>query len=253
MVMTSSPGVRGSDTIDQEAPPVAPLSRLARRVAGVSLVLAGVTNGLSQYLTEVVTGGHDSFSDQIRWGADNPGVHQAEQFALVVSMLFLPIGLLGLAQVSRWRAPRLTAVGLALVAWGMWGFHNVVAMGYTAGSVAPGVIGVDAAVALNDGLVEHTGTMVVALLPHLVGSFVGLILLSIACWRSRSFPRIPLVLLVAFLVWDFLLPSFGPLEAHLLLFVALGWLGVHVIRMDDAAWRGSRVAHEADARPILQR
>ena len=91
----------------------------------MSLVLAGVTNGLSQYLTEVFTGGHDSFSDQIRWGADNPGVHQAEQFALVVSMLFLPIGLLGLAQVSRWRAPRLTAVGLALVAWGMWGFHNV--------------------------------------------------------------------------------------------------------------------------------
>ena len=95
--------------------------------------------------------------------------------------------------------------------------------------------------------------MVAALLPHLVGSFVGLILLSIACWRSRSFPRIPLVAAGGFLVWDFLLPSIGALEPHLLLFVALGWLGVHMIRMDDAAWRGSRVARPADARPILSR
>ena len=142
---------------------------------------------------------------------------------------------------------------MVLVAWGMWGFHNVVALGYAAGSVAPGVIGVDPAVALNDGLVEHAGTMVTALFPHLLGSFFGLILLSIACWRSRSIPRIPLVLLVAFLVWDFLLPSFGPLEPHLLLFVALGWLGVHLIRMNDAAWRGARASRRPSPSPYCSR
>ncbi|HEX6242193.1 MAG TPA: hypothetical protein VFZ61_14885, partial [Polyangiales bacterium] len=60
------------------------------------------------------------------------------------------------------------------------------------------IIGVDAAVKLNDGLVDHPGTMVAALLPHLIGSFFGLILLSIACWRSGVFPRIALAALVAF-------------------------------------------------------
>ena len=139
-------------------------------VAGVSLVLAGLTNGLSQFATHLVSGDLGGFSEQIRWGVEHPAIHQTEQFALVASMLFLSVGLLGLAQVTRWRAPKLTAVAIALVAWGMWGFHNVLAMGYTAGSVAPGILGVDAAVGLNDGLVEHAGTIVAALLPHLLGS-----------------------------------------------------------------------------------
>lgn len=94
----------------------------------------------------------------------------------------------------------------------------------------------DDAVALNDGFVEHTGVLVNALYPHLLGSFFGLFLLSIACWRSGLFPKVPLVALVGFLVWDFTLPSAGVLEPHLLLLVALVWLGVHVIRMPRATW-----------------
>ena len=50
-----------------------------------------------------------------------------------------------------------------------------------------------------------------------VGSFFGLLLLCVACWRSGLVPRPPLVLLAAFLVWDFLLPAVGVLEPHLLL------------------------------------
>jgi hypothetical protein len=160
-------------------------------------------------------------------------VHVAEQTALLVSMLVLPIGLVGLAQVTRWYAPRLTAVAAALFVWGMWGFHNVVALGYAAGTVGPDAIGVDAAATLNEAYLGHTGTVVTALVPHLVGSFFGLLLLAVAGWRGRTLPRIPLALLVAFLIWDFGLPSSGPVEPHLLLAIALGWLGVHVIR-----WRG---------------
>lgn len=233
----------------------APLSRIARIAAGVSLVLAGLTNGLSQYLGAVFSGagGDETYSEYIRWGAEHPAVFQSEQAALVVSMLFLPLGLLGLAQVSRWRAPRLTAVAILLTLVGMWGFHNVIALGYTAGAIAPGVIGVNDAVALNDGLSEHAGSVVMALVPHLLLTFFGLILLCLACWRSRSFPRIPLALLLAFLVWDYLLPASGPLEPHLLLFVALAWLGVHLVRMGDAAWRGAPDVPAAQPEPILSR
>ena len=49
----------------------------------------------------------------------------------------MPLGLLGVAHVCRFRAPVLTAIATPLVVWGMWGFGNVLAMGYVAGTVAP--------------------------------------------------------------------------------------------------------------------
>ena len=219
----------------------APYSSAIKTGLGICLVLAGLLNGGAQYLGELLSPDHDGFSDQIAWGADHATIHQGEQFALLLSMLFLPLGLLGLAQVARWHARRLTLVATLLTVWGMWGFTNVVALGYAAGSVGPGEIGVKDSVALNDGFIDHAGVMAGALYPHLLGSFFGLILLSIACWRSGVFPKVPLALLVAFLVWDFTLPSAGPLEPHLLLMVALVWLGVHLARMPHRVWSGATV------------
>jgi hypothetical protein len=215
-----------------------PFSRTLRIVAGASLVAAGLLNGLPQFLVTLVSGDR-SFSEQIAWGAEHPLVHGVEQTALVISSLFMLVGLLGVAQVCRYRAPVLTAVATPLVVWGMWGFGNVLAMGYVAGTVAPGVLSVDQAVALNDGLSTHAGVVAVALVPHLVGSFLGLVLLSAAIWRSRAFPRASAVLLVAFLVWDFGLPALGPVDAHVLLVAAWVWMGVHLLRMPDAVWRGA--------------
>ncbi len=235
--MTTSSHPSPSTLTSTERDP-APLSRGIQIIVGVSLVTAGLTNGLAQYLGSLLMPSLDDFTAQIRWGADHPTVHVAEQTALLVSMLVLPIGLIGLAQVTRWGAPRLTAVSAVLFVWGMWGFHNVVALGYAAGTVGPDAIGVDAAATLNEAYLGHVGTAVTALVPHLVGSFFGLLLLAVAGWRGGTLPRVPLGLLVAFLFWDFGLPASGPFEPHLLLAVALGWLGVHVIRMPHSRWRG---------------
>lgn len=216
---------------------VAPLSRAAQLAAAACLIVSGLTNGLSQYVGEFLTPDLDDFSAQIRWGADHAAVHVTEQTVLLVSMLVLPLGFLGIAHITRWSAPRLTAFGLVLTLWGMWGFHNVIALGYGAGSVAPSAIGVDNAVELNDAYITHLGTIITALLPHLLGSFFGLLLLAVAGLKGRSLPRVPLVLLIVFLVWDFLLPSFGPLEPHVLLAAALIWLGVHIARLAPEQWR----------------
>ncbi len=230
-------------TLDTSSPTTsarpAPYSSAIRKALGGCLVLAGLLNGGAQYLGELLSPDHSDFGDQIAWGVDHAAIHQTEQFALLASMLFLPLGLLGLAQVTRWHAPRLTVAATLLTVWGMWGFSNVVALGYAAGSVGPDEIGVKDSVALNDAFIEHGGVMAGALYPHLIGSFLGLILLSIACWRSGVFPKAPLALLVAFLVWDFLLPSVGPLEPHLLLMVALVWLGAHLARMPARTWSGA--------------
>lgn len=222
---------------------VPPLSRAAQIGAGLSLVLAGLLNGGAPYAGHLLMGDLD-FSEQIRWGTEHPVLHQVEQSALLASLFFLPLGILGLAQVCRWRSPRLTATATVLALWGMWGFHTIIALGYTAGTVAPGALGVDDAVALNEAFLSHTGVTAVALVPHLVGSFLGMLLLAVAGWRSRVLHRVPLVLLVVFLLWDFLASAVGPLEPHLLLMASLVWLGVQMVRLPRTAWAGAPATTE---------
>lgn len=220
------------------APPAAPYSSLIKKAAGACLVLAALTNGLSQYVGYLVIGDLD-WVDQVRWGADHLAFQRTEQMALVVSSMFMTFGLLGIAQVTRWSAPRLTLVATPLMLWGMWGFHNILAIGYLSGTAAPQIIGVEAAVTLNDGMVSDPGASLLGLLPHIVGSFLGVALLSIAAWRSGQFPKIACALVVVFLVWDYVLAPVGPLEAHLLLFVSWTWLGIALIRMPQAVWAGA--------------
>jgi hypothetical protein len=212
-----------------------PLSRAARLTAGSCLVLAGLLNGGAQYVGHLVSGDPDEW---IRWAATHQGWATAEQVATLVSLLFLPLGLLGMAQVTRWRRPRLTAAAVVLVLWGMWGFHTVLALWLGSGSVAPAALGVEAAVSLDDAYGSSGPVIALALVPHLLGSFLGLLLLCIAA--RGMFPTPALVLLAVFLVWDFLGNPAGPLEAHLLLAVALTWLGVHLVRMSPEQWHGGR-------------
>ena len=122
----------------------------------------------------------------------------------------------------------------------MWGFGNVLAGTYIAQVVTPDVLGLDSGVSLiEDGYLQDWGMIAGSLVPHLIGSFFGILLLSIACWRS-GFPRVPVALLVVFLLWDFMLVPVGPLEPHLLLMVALVWLGAHVARLPHDQWLGRR-------------
>lgn len=211
----------------------APLSGAVRVAAGISLILAGLLNGGAQYVGHLVSGDE---TDWIRWAAVNQTWATTEQIAVLASMFFLPLGLLGIAQVTRWRSPRLTAVATVLVLVGMWGFHTVAGLWYAAGTVAPQALGVEAAVRLNDAYSVDPGVMATALAPHLLGSFVGLVLLCVAAWRS--FPAPALLLVLAFLAWDWVGAPVGPLEAHLLLTIGFAWLGVHLIRMSPEAWRG---------------
>ena len=213
----------------------APYSRALRIATGLCLVLGGLLNGLPQYLVEVLLGDME-FIEQVEWGTTHLALHRTEQLAILVSVLFIPLGLLGLAHVTRWRAPRLTLVGTPLMLWGMWGFNNVLAMGYVSGTVAPLFLPLQQALALHEGLPGEPGVVATALVPHLVGSFFGVMLLTLAAWRSRLFSPVPCVLVLVFLVWDFLLPAAGPLEPHLLLAVAFTWMGITILRMPADVW-----------------
>jgi hypothetical protein len=218
---------------------VPPLSRSIQRAVATCLVMAGLLNGGLQYVDHL-TAGDGAKRDQLAWGIAHHAVYQAVWFGVMLSSIFLLIGFLGLAQVTRWHTPRLTVAATLLTVWGMWGFGNVLAGTYVAQVVTPAVFGLDAAVKLGDeGYLKDPGMIAASLAPHLIGSFFGILLLSIACLRS-GFPRVPTVLLIVFLVWDFAFSPIGILEPHLLLMVALGWLGVTVARMPHAQWLGQR-------------
>jgi hypothetical protein len=220
------------------APPSAPpYSALVRRALGICLIVAAVTNGLSQYVGHLVVGDRD-WVEQVRWGSENLAFQRAEQGLLVVSTLVMPLGLLGIAQVTRWASPRLTLVATPLLLWGMWGFHNILAIGYITGTAAPQLIGLETALELNEEMVTDPGAGLLGLLPHLLGTLLGLVLLMAAAWRSGCFPKAACGLVLAFLAWDYFLPPVGPVEAHLLLFVGWTWLGVALLRMPDRVWRG---------------
>ena len=59
---------------------------------------------------------------------------------------------------------------------------------------------------------------------------------------EELFGNVIYLLFLAFLVWDFIAAPagalIGPLEPHLLLVLAWGWLGIYLIRMPDSVWRG---------------
>ena len=159
----------------------------------------------------------------------------------MVSALFLPLGLLGLAQVTRWSGRRLTLVATPLFLWGMWGFHNVLSDGLRQrdGGALAGPARARPR-PLNEGLVTDPGAVWLALVPHLVGSFFGVLLLTVAAWRSGRVPRAACALVMAFLVWDFFLPPVGSARgAPAARSLGWGWLGVTLVRMPQAVWTGA--------------
>lgn len=95
--MTTAPTTTGPAPVSA-APP---FSRALRVIAGLSLIAAGLLNGLSQAVGHVLAGGL-SFRDQIVWGAEHPLAHGLEQTSLVLSNLVIPLGLLGVAHVCRY-------------------------------------------------------------------------------------------------------------------------------------------------------
>lgn len=226
----------------REAAPVgAPYSRQIRIAAGVCLVLGAITNGLVQYVQEFVVP-DGSVADEVSWRFDHQLYLHVDQGLVLLSALVMPLAVLGVAQVTRWTSPRLTLVAVPLLLWGMWGFHNILSTDYFLRTFVPGVLPVREAVVLEESLFSDTGLVVMSLVPHLVGSFLGAVLLSIAAWRSGRFSRVASGLVIGFLAWDFLLVPFGPFEAHLLLAVGWAWWGIDLIRMPHEHWAGGSSA-----------
>lgn len=215
-----------------------PLSRSVQVVAALSLMVGAVTSGGLQY-AEYLMAGDLERKDQIAWGLDHDGFYQLEWIGAMVASFLLLLGFLGLWQVTRWSTPKLTAVGAVILTWGLSGQIFSETATYTAQVVAAKVFGADGAERLiAEGYLKDGGIIGGVLVPVIAGMFIGLMLLSVALWRS-GFGRSPAVLLALWPLWDFFGPGpVGPVTADLFLIAAGTWLGLVVLRMPQERWRG---------------
>jgi hypothetical protein len=167
------------------------------------------------------------------------GFYRAEWLAAMLASILLLIGFLGLWQTTRWSAPKLTVIGTVVLTWGMSGQIFSETATYAGQVVAADVFGsADAERLVADGYLRDPGMIAGVLVPVIAGMFFGVILLAVALWRS-AFPRVPVVMLALWPLWDFFGPSpLGPFTADLFLVVAGVWLAVVVARLPHARWLG---------------
>jgi hypothetical protein len=215
-----------------------PLSRAVRVTAGLCLVAGAVLCAVPQ-LAERLVAGDLARADQIEWGLAHQGFYRTEWLTAMVGGFLLLFGFLGLWQITRWSAPRLTALGAVVLTWGMSGQVFSDTATYVAQVVAADTEGAPGAERLiRQGYLHDPGMIAVVLVPVIAGMFVGLLLLAVALWRS-GFPRVPVVLLALWPLWDFIGPSrLGPVTADLFLLLAGSWLGLLVSRLPHGRWLG---------------
>jgi hypothetical protein len=215
-----------------------PFSRAIQLTVAAALGVGALLSGLPQYVEQLLAGDLER-EDQIAWGLAHQGFYRVEWLAAMLGGILLLLGFLGLWQITRWSTPRLTAIGAVVLTWGMTGQILSDTATYTAQVVAADVFGAaDAERLVTDGYFRDPGVTAGILVPVIAGMFLGVGLLAVALWRS-GFPRVPVVLLALWPLWDFFGPSpLGPFTTELLLLVAGVWLAVEVGRMPHSRWLG---------------
>ena len=154
-----------------------------------------------------------------------------------VSQLFMLAAVLGIAHLIRHRAPVLSNLGATLSVIGVLG-HAVFA-----GSMLMTLpMAADAENReLYASLIEdfESSPMMIIAAAGLLGTVLGLLLLSIGLFRAREVPRWIPALLWAFLVIEFVgtaLSDFATYAAVLSLAIAFGALALHVRQMPRSDW-----------------
>lgn len=215
-----------------------PLSRVTQLAVALSLFLGSALVAVPQYLEYLLAGDLER-KEHIAWGLAHQTFYRTEWAAGMVGSFLLLLGFLGLWQLTRWHTPKLTVVGAVVLTWGMTGqiFSDVAT--YAAQVVGADVLGPSGAESLiADGYLKDPGMIAVVLVPVIVGMFFGVLLLAAACWRS-GLPKVPVVALALWPLWEFFGPGpAGPFSGDLLVLVAGTWLGVVVARLSRQRWLG---------------
>jgi len=204
-----------------------------RRVAaGTLLIVAPLLQALA-VLVDPGTWGDDREAVSF---ADNPALAQVQSVLYHWSWLLMAVAVLGLVHLTRLRATRLGHVAGALTVVGY-----ISASGLLLTDPVEWWLGRRYAPAeaqrILDEMLGLPGVMWGFQLPWMFFAFLGLPVLTVAVWRAGFFGWwVPAVVTVGYL-GSFAVP-YGPATAALWIapVAGLGWAGLRILRMGDAAW-----------------
>lgn len=159
--------------------------------------------------------------------------------AFTLAQLPLLVALLAIAHLARAGSLRLSTIGATLGVIGAFG-HSVY------GGVAMVLLSMaddDANLTVHTALLEsvESGPAVIFMAMGLIGTVLGILLLSIALWRARVAPRWVGPALWAFLVAEFVGTAFSEwasLASVVLYLAAFSALAAEVLRQPRAQWVG---------------
>ncbi len=167
--------------------------------------------------------------------AENPVRGQIGAVLLYLGYLLVAVGVFGMIHLLRSRAVVLGHVAGALAIWGWVTLPGLLITDFYDLSLAE-ALGPQEGAAIAERGQDYAGAAIMGI-PVLLG-MVGLLLLAVALWRAGFAPAwVPLVLLVG--------NAAGSYDAYSLAFVttwwalwlvALGYLGLQVLRMSDEDW-----------------
>jgi len=206
-----------------------------RTAAATSLALAGAFSA-TFIVTSAAAGWGSDHTERLR-AIEDAGVNATVSFvAFVAYQLPWLIGLLGVAHLLRGRSPLLSNLGAAFTAVGAFGY----AVYGGAQLVIPAMVADPANIPLYAQLRADaeplTGQFGAA---GMIGTSVGIAVLSVGLWRARTAPRWVPALLWGWLLMEFvgtsLLPALGLASAGLLAAAFLA-LAVTVWRSPVALW-----------------
>ncbi len=218
-----------------------------RTAAALGLVTTALLMILSVVLSPPFPG---NFTDQLA-EIDKAGTSATiSAFGFTLAQLPFIIGMLGIGHLLRDRAPRLSNIGTTLAVIG--GFGHSVYGGVTMVQLDMAADATNRAVHVEILEQVEAGPAVAFMAMGLLGTVLGILLLSIGLFRSQVVPRWVPVALWAFLVVEFVGSNFSDWAASaagVLYVTALGALAVTIWSGRDEDWASGVEA--AGATPIL--
>lgn len=207
--------------------------RLHRRIGGLALIAAPA----ALLISEVTDRGSNNSAQLISYAAQHPGLAVLSNAFLLLSSALLVPAAFAVLHLARDRGRRFAEAGAVLAVLGALGHAAFVGFSSVVLNTPQG----DHAqmVALLDR-VNHSP----ALAPVAVCIFafaLSLPLLMIGAWRAGLVPvYVPAMAAAAVLIEFASVDGMaGGIAKELLAVVAMGWIGVRILRLSDSAWAGN--------------
>ena len=217
-----------------------------RTALGLCLISAPLAGLVSAFITPRFTGG---MGEELAAIAEHTGRWLAGEFLSVITFFLFMLAVLGILHLLRHRGVVLGHVGGGLVLLGAF-FHGAI-IGFALVEVPLVESGgaQDRAVELANGMYESAAFTMI-LFPFL-SFFVGWVLLAIALWWAQIAPFWVAATLGVAPLAEFFGPDLVSPELMFAFFlIALGYLGLKVLRLSGEEWKRGEASGAGPARAV---